>query len=124
MRKTSLLVFVFLVAALPVAVSAHLKLTRSSPSEGAAISTSPKQLQLWFNEEPLLPLSSITLKGPDGNVKVDPPRASAEQSLTVAIGNALTPGSYRIAWKAAGGDGHVVTGTVDFTVKEPARPPM
>ena len=118
------LIAVLLVAVLPVALSAHLRLTRSSPTEGSTVSISPKQLQLWFSEEPLLPLSSITLTGPKGSVKVDPPRAADEHSLTVGIGNALTPGTYRIAWKAAGDDGHVVTGTVDFTVKESARPPM
>ena len=124
MRKTSWFVFVFVVAVLPVALSAHLKLTKSVPTEGQAIPAAPKQLQLWFNEEPLLPLTSITLKGPDGNVKIDTPRTGADHSLTVAIGSALKPGAYRIVWKAAGDDGHVVTGTVDFTVKEPARPPM
>lgn len=124
MRKTSWFVSVLLVAVLPVALSAHLKLTKSFPTEGSTISAAPKQLQLWFNEEPLLPLSSITLKGPDGNVKIDAPRVSSDHSITVAVGNALTPGAYRIAWKAAGDDGHVVTGTVDFTVKDAARPPM
>ncbi|MET0215950.1 MAG: copper resistance CopC family protein [Vicinamibacterales bacterium] len=119
------LAFVFVViAVLPVALSAHLKLTKSSPTEGATVSTPPKQLQLWFSEEPLLPLSSVTLTGPNGSVNIDKPRASVERSLTVAIGSALPAGSYRIAWKAAGDDGHVVAGTVDFAVKESARPPM
>ena len=114
----------FVVIVLPVALSAHLKLTKSSPVEGATLASPPRQLQLWFNEEPLLPLTSVTLTGPNGAVKIDPPRAAVERSLTVAIGATLPPGAYRIAWKAAGDDGHVVLGTVDFTVKESARPPM
>jgi copper resistance protein C len=118
------LAFVFVaIVVLPVALSAHLRLTKSSPTEGATVST-PRQLQLWFNEEPLLPLSSVTLTGPNGSVKIDRPRASVERSLTVAIGTALPTGTYRIAWKAAGDDGHVVAGTVDFAVKESVRPPM
>jgi methionine-rich copper-binding protein CopC len=116
-------IVVFLIALLPAALSAHLKLTKSSPAEGATV-LSPKQLQLWFSEEPLLPLTGVTLTGPKGSVRLDPPRASVERSLTVGVGTALTPGAYRIGWKAAGDDGHVVTGTVDFTVKESTRPPM
>jgi len=119
------LLIVVVVTALPVALSAHLKLTKSSPPEGANVSTSAvKQLQLWFNEEPLLPMSSVLLTGPNGSVKVERPRASDERSLTVTVGQALPAGAYRISWKAAGDDGHVVTGTVDFTVKESTRPPM
>lgn len=126
MRRTSgiWLVVVFLVTLLPVALSAHLRLTKSSPTEGATVATPPKQLQLWFSEEPLLPLSSVTLTGPNGTVKMERPQAGVERSLTVAIATALTPGAYRVAWKSAGDDGHVVTGTVDFTVKESSRPPM
>ena len=120
-RSWSMLVF--LIALLPAAVSAHLKLTRSAPAEGATV-LSPKQLQLWFSEEPLLPLTGVTLTGPNGSVRLDPPRASVERSVTVGLSTALPPGAYRIGWKAAGDDGHVVTGTVDFTVKESTRPPM
>ena len=123
-RSSLWLGVVFVVIVLPVALSAHLKLTKSSPVEGATLASPPKQLQLWFNEEPLLPMTSVTLTGPNGAVKVDAPRAAVERSLTVGIGATLPPGAYRIAWKAAGDDGHVVLGTVDFTVKESARPPM
>ena len=80
------LAVVFVVIVLPVALSAHLRLTKSSPVEGATLASPPKQLQLWFNEEPLLPLTSITLTGPNGAVKIDPPRAAVERSLTVAVG--------------------------------------
>jgi methionine-rich copper-binding protein CopC len=118
------LILVFLIALLPVALSAHLTLTKSSPAQGATVLSSPKQLQLWFSEEPLLPLSSVTLTGPNGSIRLDPPRAGVERSLTVAVGASLAPGAYRIGWKSAGDDGHVVVGTVDFTVKESTRPPM
>ena len=118
------LIVACLIALPPVALSAHLKLTRSSPAEGATVLSPPKQLQLWFSEEPLLPLTSVTLTGPQGSVTLDPPRASVERSLTVGIGASLAPGTYRIRWRSAGDDGHVVVGTVDFTLKESARPPM
>ena len=123
MKKTSTLC-VCLAAVLcltPVLLSAHVKLTRSSPQANAALDSSPAKLQLWFNQEPLLLMSAITLTGPAGAIKLDAPRAGGERSLVVAVGTTLEPGAYRIAWKTAGDDGHVISGTVDFSVK--ARTP-
>ena len=121
MRKTPLW---FTVAAasclLPVLLSAHLKLVRSSPAANATIETSPARLQLWFSEEPLLPMSGVTLTGPRGAIKLEAPRAGGERSLVVSVGTTLEPGAYRIAWKTAGDDGHVLQGTVDFSIK-PAK---
>lgn len=101
----------------------HLTLTRSAPSAGSTLETFPARLQLWFSEEPLLLLTGITLTGPSGAVKLGAPRAASEQSLVVSVETALEPGAYRIAWKTAGDDGHVVRGTVDFSMKAATRPP-
>jgi methionine-rich copper-binding protein CopC len=101
-------------------VAAHLTLIRSSPAAGATIETPPARLQSWFSEEPLLPMSAVTLIGPKGVVKLDPPRAGGERSLVVTVGTALESGAYRINWKAAGDDGHVLQGTVSFSIK-PAK---
>jgi len=35
---------------------------------------------------------------------------------------ALGPGSYVITWRAASGDGHVMSGTIQFTVQPGAVP--
>jgi methionine-rich copper-binding protein CopC len=103
-------------------LSAHLKLARSAPAADAVLESAPGVLQLWFNEEPLLPLSSITLTGPGGQIKLEPPRAGGERSLVAKIGATLAPGAYRVAWKAAGDDGHVISGTLSFSIK-PKHPP-
>jgi methionine-rich copper-binding protein CopC len=101
-------------------VAAHVKLLRSSPAADATIDRSPAQLRLWFSEEPLLPMSAVTLTGPKGVIKLDPPRAGGERSLVVTVGFALESGAYRINWKTAGDDGHVLQGTVNFSIK-PAK---
>ena len=101
----------------------HLKLTRSAPAAGSILDASPARLQLWFSEEPLLPLTGITLTGQSGAVKLGARRAGSEQSLVVSVDTALEPGQSRIAWKTAGDDGHVVQGAVDFSVKAATRPP-
>jgi len=123
MRKTSTLWFLCAAALClcPILLSAHLKLTRSSPQADAVLESSPAALQLWFSEEPLLLMSAVTLTGPAGAVKLEAPRAGGDRSLIVSVGAKLEPGAYRIAWKSAGDDGHTTSGTVDFSVK--ARTP-
>ncbi len=103
-------------------LSAHLKLARSSPAADAVLESSPDVLQLWFSEEPLLPLSGVTLAGPRGPIKLEPLRAGGERSVVAKVGATLEPGAYRVDWKAAGDDGHVISGTVPFSIK-PKHPP-
>lgn len=103
-------------------LSAHLKLTRSAPAADDVLESSPDVLQLWFSEEPLLPLSGVTLAGPRGPIKLEPLRAGSERSLVAKIGATLEPGAYRVEWKAAGDDGHVISGTVPFSIR-PKHPP-
>jgi methionine-rich copper-binding protein CopC len=105
----------------PVLLSAHLKLTRSSPQANAVLESSPAALQLWFSEEPLLLMSAITLTGPAGPVRLEAPRAGGDRSLIASVSAKLEPGAYRVAWKSAGDDGHTISGTLDFSVQ--ARTP-
>jgi copper resistance protein C len=102
-------------------LSAHLKLMRSAPAADAVLE-SLDVLQLWFSEEPLLPLSGVTLTGPSGPIKLEPLRAGGDRSVVAKVGRTLDPGTYRLDWKAAGDDGHVISGTVPFSIK-PKHPP-
>jgi methionine-rich copper-binding protein CopC len=125
-KKTSMLWLTVVVSLTlcPALLSAHLKFARSAPAAGSTLTSSPTALQLWFSEEPLLPMSGITLSGPRGIVKLGAPRAGGARSLVVSVEQtALEPGAYQIAWKTAGDDGHMIHGTVDFTVKAATRPP-
>ena len=105
----------------PAILSAHLKFVRSAPAADATIEASPTELRLWFSEEPLLPMSGVTLSGPKGAVKLRAPKAGGDQSLVVPLDAPLEPGAYKISWKAAGDDGHVLQGIVGFTIKPRAQ---
>ncbi len=63
------------------------------------------------------------LTGPGGAVTLGAARAGTEQSLVVPVESTLAPGAYRIAWKTAGDDGHVVKGNIAFSVKAAPQPP-
>ena len=70
---------------------AHAHLTSSDPGEGSS-GKSPGQIVLTFSE---------------------PAR------LTIPLAS-LAPGSYTLEWRALGGDGHITSGAVHFTVVESA----
>lgn len=122
MKNTSIPTFTVLAAicVLSTLLLAHSKLIRSSPAADAILEASPAQIQLWFSEEPLLPMSAVTVTGAGGAVKLGAPRAGGERSIVVPVGTTLEPGTYRITWKTAGDDGHVIQGTVAFSIK-PAK---
>lgn len=99
-----------------VALSAHLKLLKSTPAADATVSESPKTVQIWYSEEPLLPMSGITIAGPKGAVSAERLRAGDAHSLIADLPAALAPGKYEVRWKTAGDDGHVLRGTFSFSV--------
>ena len=104
------------VAMLATVVSAHTKLEKSDPADGATLTTSPKWVQLFFNEKPDMKVSKVEITGPTGKVDAGAPHSMADKDLMVMFGRTLDNGKYTVTWQAAGKDGHVSKGTFSFTV--------
>ncbi len=97
----------------------HLKLLKSEPAANAAVA-SPTQVKLWFSQRPELAVTRVALKGPDGAERVLGPLArdaAAGAPIVAPVGAALAPGAWTIAWRTMAKDGHVLNGTVRFTVR-------
>lgn len=106
-----------------VTASAHAHLEKSSPAVGSIVPTSPAQVILDFSEAVRLTALSIT-KGdePKQNLKRLP--TTVAQQITVAL-PPLTPGTYALNWRVLSDDGHVMSGTLHFTLipeRAPAPP--
>ena len=117
-----------LVALMAVAVGAiplsfggsdvHFALSKSMPLADSSIE-SPAEIRLWFTEVPDAGTTSIRLIGADeqlihtGDVTQD---EKDRQSFSVALESALSSGTYTVAWRAMGADGHVVRDDYEFTV--------
>jgi copper resistance protein C len=96
------------------AAHAHTALKSSSPAEGA--SAAPvKEIVLEFAGD--VRLTAVTLTAADGARKAvgDVPTAIAA-TFTVPVRDELAPGAYVVAWRAVGGDTHIVSGEIHFTV--------
>lgn len=104
--------------------AAHMTLDKTFPADKATITTSPQQIQLWFSAAPTLAVSNITVTGPSGKVELgklalgksgDAP----DRSLVAEIKGTLAAGKHTVAWRTSGNDGHILTGSFEFTFKSP-----
>lgn len=95
---------------------AHAMVETSEPAEGAVLSAAPRQVVLRFNEPSrVTALRLLNEANQEVGVRRDAGRGMAT-SATAAVTGPLAPGGYRVEWRAMGADGHVMSGTVHFTV--------
>lgn len=95
---------------------AHAMVETSEPTEGAVLPVAPRQVVLRFNEPSrVTALRLLNEAGQEMGVRRDAGRGTAT-SATAAVTGSLAPGGYRVEWRAMGADGHVMSGTVHFTV--------
>jgi methionine-rich copper-binding protein CopC len=98
----------------------HLRLVKSTPAKDSLLAAAPTHVMLWFSQEPQTRLSSITLTGPNGaTVALGPVTQCPTENVLIfsKIEGAMPAGSYKIAWRTASSDGHVIRGEIPFRVR-------
>jgi methionine-rich copper-binding protein CopC len=106
-------------AGLATGASAHARLVRSTPADGAA-GPAPKQIVLTFSEKLQPRFSSATLTMPGMNNMAAPAKVAVGKdrlTLMVTPTQPLSPGAYAVNWRAVTADTHKVQGKVSFTVR-------
>jgi methionine-rich copper-binding protein CopC len=103
-----------------ISAGAHAHLQKSSPADGSVITTSPSNLVLNLSEPARLTTLSIQ-KGSEPKQDLKPLPATPAQQISVPL-PASAPGTYSITWRAVSDDGHVMPGTLHFTVAAEAVP--
>jgi len=101
-------------ATLAVTASAHAHLQRASPADGSVVTTSPSSIVLNFSAAAHLTAASIQ-KGAEPRQSLKPLPAAAARQISVPLPQ-LTPGSYSVTWRVVSEDGHVMSGTLRFTL--------
>jgi copper resistance protein C len=93
---------------------AHAHLTAAVPSEGSA-GQAPEHIVLSFSEAARITAITLQREGEEPR-KLAPP---AEVAARIAVPlPKLAPGKYTLSWRVVGDDGHIVPGTLHFTVLE------
>jgi len=94
---------------------AHAGLKLSSIEDGAVLNAAPSQIRLEFTAE--VGLASVRLETVDGrllDIGFSPDRMlSTEHTAPLPE---LFEGGYILEWRALARDGHVMTGTIRFSV--------
>lgn len=114
-------------ASLPGAALAHAKLVSSSPAANATVATAKaKSVNLVFNEKLIASTvkADLVMTGMPG-MKDHAPMKIAFSSMMGKDGKsmmlmpkkALSPGTYKVTWSAAGADTHRMGSEFSFTVK-------
>ncbi len=105
-------------AASPAA--AHPALVSSSPGAGYAVTQSPSQAVLAFNEPVSLPARPLAVRGADGtavDLQVSTGRGGTELVGTPKA--ALPVGAYEVTYRVVGQDGDLISGELAFGVATP-----
>ena len=96
----------------------HFGLSRSAPEDGATVA-GLEEVRMWFTQVPQEGSLSARVVDADGEL-VKTPAAKQDASdgkvFAVELTDGLPAGSYTVAWRGIGRDGHVVRGDFGFTV--------
>jgi methionine-rich copper-binding protein CopC len=123
-KKLAVLALVTMVAAGATATSTsnldmiHFGLAKSIPEADSSV-PSPEAVQLWFTQIPQDNSVGIRLINPAGDLLETGPimqDSEDQKRYSVQAKNKLTAGTYMIAWRGIGDDGHVVRDEFSFTV--------
>jgi len=116
--KTLVRTFALLSLAWSAATLAHTHLVRSMPVDGADVASSPPEAVLVFAEPVTIATAKIESSEGMKSALSPPEGAHAEVHVKLPV---LAPGRYRLSWRAASADGHVMTGQISFTVGDSAQ---
>ena len=112
------LTFISLVCSLATTPAlAHAFLDHAVPPVGGTVAVSPRELQITYTENIVLPFCGVRVASEGGNpIAVSKPRLGAPDELIVKFARALKPGTYVVSWHVVSVDTHHTQGTYKFTV--------
>jgi methionine-rich copper-binding protein CopC len=113
-RRTHALAGLLLLVAIKAQAHAHLQ--QAVPADGSRLGHAPTQLLLSFSEPARLVVLTIA-RDAGAPQQLAPLPQVADKRIMVAL-PVLAPGSYVIAWRVVGADGHVVPGGLHFSVTQ------
>lgn len=98
---------------------AHATLVKSDPPRRASLSSSPKQIQLWFNEKIEGSYASVTvLDSNKKSITENNPEVVLDDPKSVVLNiPQMEPGRYTVQYRVMSVDGHVIASSYDFSIK-------
>src|SRR5215468_8113100 len=97
------------------AALAHAALHHASPEAGSTVSESPHEVTLMFTDNLEAAFSSADVMDSSG-VRVDAGKSQVNGNMIRIALKTLSPGSYRVHWRAVSVDTHRSEGSFTFSV--------
>lgn len=95
--------------------NAHADVVSTSPTDGSDVDIAPAQISITFSEPVLEEGTAIVLNQADGTEIPVGPVTLDGSTISVISPADLAAGEYKVTWRAAADDGHVLTGEFGFT---------
>lgn len=104
----------------------HSSVVNTEPEYKSTLQALPEQISIRFSEEPLVipgeVINSITVINPKGDVISDSVTEVSGKRLIVGIrADQSETGSYKVRYRMASGDGHVISGNYEFYLGHPSE---
>lgn len=115
-HTTSLIAAALLTFSLPA--NAHSPLKMATPASGTSLEASPDTITLTFGDAVLLTSVMNMSSAGHSDLTFEPKAKSKEFTITAPN---LSVGENTLHWKALSPDGHVVDGTLTYTLTPPAE---
>jgi copper resistance protein C len=119
-KQTSMAAIAMIAASLFIgAANAHPELQSAEPAAGAAMTSSPTQIRITFNENVIPKFSGVEVKDQTGKMIATGKAATDpadKKQLAVPLQEQLAPGDYKVEWHAVSDDTHRVKGSYSFSV--------
>jgi len=100
-------------------VMAHAALVKSDPPRRASLSSPPKQIQLWFNEQVEGSYASITvLDSKKNSMTENRPEVVLNDPKSIILNlPQMEPDRYTVQYRVMSVDGHIIESNFDFSIK-------
>ncbi|HET7462446.1 MAG TPA: CopD family protein [Longimicrobium sp.] len=103
----------------PAPAAAHTRLRSSAPAPGASVADTLSEIRLSFTEPVVPEMTSLVLTTGAGTIaegKLQPVDGTGRRVFAFRLPQRLAAGPYTAVWRSAAADGHVIHGTLTFTV--------
>lgn len=97
-----------------VTALAHTEIERTSPADGARLTSPPRQITLTFGEPVRQSGAGLAVVGPAGHTALHPDVAGPVVSARWPA--SLEEGSFEVDYRVVAEDGHVADGSFSFTI--------
>ncbi|MET9817293.1 MULTISPECIES: copper resistance CopC family protein [unclassified Streptomyces] len=102
--------------------AAHTELETSSPGADAEVSGLPHRVTLTFSDAMTQKYAKVAVTAPDGEPAAAGDPQVAGKTVTLALKSGTGAGRFTVGYRVVSADGHPVSGSYSFTLKEASGP--